>query len=363
MNGQNHNVLALLAGIIFAIGGWSIYALPVRSEDLIGSSFIVRDPVIEVAGGYSESDNFQSFDTLGQTISGTSTGSSFQGLFGFLFFPFATTPVITATAGNGQVALSWAAAVGTFGNITNYHVGQGTASGVYTFTSVGSTTSHTATGLTNGTTYYFVVRSLAGTLVMTTSTEVSATPSGGQSPPSPAVLASVSFSGRAYPNRVVTLLKDAQIAIATVAGPDSLFSMSLSGVSPGSYIFSIYSEDNSRRRSAPLTFPVTLTAGVMTSITDIFIAPTIDVDKAEVKRSEFAVGTGTVEVSAKRRCPKKGDLNSDCRVNILDFSIAAFWYKKPISLAFAAIEREKLNGDGKLNIVDLSIMAFYWTGQ
>lgn len=55
----------------------------------------------------------------------------------------------------------------------------------------------------------------------------------------------------------------------------------------------------------------------------------------------------------RRRC----DLNNDNRVNLLDFSIMAFWYKRsgfPIKV--------DLSTDGKINLTDLSILAYCWTG-
>ncbi len=58
----------------------------------------------------------------------------------------------------------------------------------------------------------------------------------------------------------------------------------------------------------------------------------------------------------------KCDLNEDGRCNLIDFSIAAFWYKKPLSAVFAQKEKQHLNGDGKIDLIDFSIMAFYWTG-
>jgi hypothetical protein len=63
----------------------------------------------------------------------------------------------------------------------------------------------------------------------------------------------------------------------------------------------------------------------------------------------------------KPKCAK-ADMNCDGRVNLIDFSIAAFWYKRPLSQSFAPIEVERLNGDGKVDLVDFSIMAYYWTG-
>jgi len=58
----------------------------------------------------------------------------------------------------------------------------------------------------------------------------------------------------------------------------------------------------------------------------------------------------------------KGDVNNDGSVNLIDFSIAAYWYKKPLSKQFKAVEQERLNGDGKIDLKDFSIMAYYWTG-
>lgn len=58
----------------------------------------------------------------------------------------------------------------------------------------------------------------------------------------------------------------------------------------------------------------------------------------------------------------KGDLNKDGRVNLVDFSIGAYWYRRPLSGSIIPIEVERLNGDGVIDLVDFSIMAYYWTG-
>ncbi len=54
---------------------------------------------------------------------------------------------------------------------------------------------------------------------------------------------------------------------------------------------------------------------------------------------------------------KKCDLNNDNRVNLLDFSIMAFWYKR---VSFPP--KVDLNTDKQVNLTDLSILAFCWTG-
>jgi lysophospholipase L1-like esterase/fibronectin type 3 domain-containing protein len=69
--------------------------------------------------------------------------------------PPATPTGLTAAAGNTQITLSWTAASGA----TSYNIKRATTSGgPYTNIATGiTTTSYTNTGLTNGTTYYYVV--------------------------------------------------------------------------------------------------------------------------------------------------------------------------------------------------------------
>jgi hypothetical protein len=243
----------------------------------------------------------------------------------------------------------------------------------------------------------------------------------------PAVVTQVTFSGNAYPLSKVSILKDGQLAITTIAGPDAKFNISLSGLSSGNYTFAVFGEDNQGRRSSLFTFPVFITQGATTNVSGIFIAPTIAVDKSEVKRGDniaifgqsvpnsevtisvnsdeeffnkvnadasgtylynfdtslleigqhttkskaalngeitsfsqalgFTVGTKNVAAALPTKCSAKADLDNDCRVNLVDFSILAYWYKRPSPPASV-----DLNGDGKVDLVDFSIMAYYWTG-
>jgi predicted carbohydrate-binding protein with CBM5 and CBM33 domain len=81
---------------------------------------------------------------------------------------------VTASAGNAQVALSWNASTGA----TGYHVKRATtSSGPYTVVATNiPATSFTNTGLTNGTTYYYVVAGVNSNGEGAASTQVSATP-------------------------------------------------------------------------------------------------------------------------------------------------------------------------------------------
>lgn len=76
----------------------------------------------------------------------------------------------------------------------------------------------------------------------------------------------------------------------------------------------------------------------------------------------FEVGLQDTLRATDDGCAFFADLNSDCRVNLIDFSIAAFWYEQSIEGEFAQKEGERLNGDQRINLTDFSIMAFYWTG-
>src|SRR5579864_5912172 len=89
-----------------------------------------------------------------------------------LAVPAAPTNLV-ATAGNGQVALSWSASSGA----TSYNVKRSTTSGgPYTTIASPSTTSYTNSGLTNGTTYYYVVAAVNTAGTSANSSQVSATP-------------------------------------------------------------------------------------------------------------------------------------------------------------------------------------------
>ncbi len=434
-----------LLGLLFL----GVVASSVSADQFTSSSFIVNDPVLAPAL-YSASASFRLQNLLSQIGIGTSTSSLFGLKSGFLYFPYVTSPIVTASAGNAQVGLSWTgASAGSGWTVGSYDIGQATVSGgPYSYSNVGIVTSSTVTGLTNGTTYYFVIRvkDALGN-VITTSAEASAAPAGavvtppssgggggGGSPPSSSTGGNVvTFSGYAYPRSKVTLLKDAQIIGSTIAGVDAVFQMRATSLAPGTYLFSVYGEDKDNIRSALVTFPITVIAASI-DVTGIFIGPSIAVDKIETKRGDdvtifgqavpksdivisihsdeelfaktvtdaagvylyafdtsplelgmhaakskatiasklisgygatasFKVGTQNILANKdKKMCPTKADVNGDCKVNLVDFSIVAYWWRRTLTVDAKTRIDSVLKADGKIDLADFSILAYYWTG-
>ncbi len=157
----------------------------------------------------------------------------------------------------------------------------------------------------------------------------------------------VLFTGQAYSGSKVTLLKDGQVtAIVPVDAKDS-FRISISGVSGGTYSFSIYAADEQGIRSSMQNFFVTLSTGTSKSIEDIIIRPAATLEEE-------------IQPATASTAPQKeiqADVNRDRRVNLIDFSIAAFWYKRQ-----GAPAHLDLNDDHIVDLADMSIMAYYWTG-
>ena len=90
-------------------------------------------------------------------------------------------PVITtATAGNTSVQLTWTVPIAGGTATSGYYIYRGTSAGGESATALNSsavtTTTYSATGLTNGTTYYFVVKAKNSIGLSLASNEVSALP-------------------------------------------------------------------------------------------------------------------------------------------------------------------------------------------
>lgn len=160
----------------------SVDAAETITEQAYGTSASIRLPsnLQYGAGYYVTMDKGAFIDRAGHEIAAISGKSAWT----FSTVP-ATTVVLTATAGNRQVGLSWNA----IPEAASYEVYQRLTSGTYDDTPVATVTDavyrYTATGLTNGTTYHFKVRAMNAGEEVTVSNEASATPRSGSDSSTP----------------------------------------------------------------------------------------------------------------------------------------------------------------------------------
>lgn len=79
-------------------------------------------------------------------------------------------------------------------------------------------------------------------------------------------------------------------------------------------------------------------------------------DKRSSKLVRFTIGDVNIyTIESINNIP--GDCNADQIINLIDFSVLAFWYGKPNPPRCV-----DTNNDDIINLVDFSILAFYWTG-
>ncbi len=152
---------------------------------------------------------------------------------------------LTATPGNAQVALTW----NTSSGASSYNVYRSTTNnGPYTKVTGVASTSYTNTGLTNGTTYYYVVTAVNSSGESGNSNQASAMPSGGSSSNGYTYSRAITIDHTKVPNtdqsNFPVLISGAYPYLATVAnggsvtstsGFDILFTSDAAGTSPLSY--------------------------------------------------------------------------------------------------------------------------------
>lgn len=231
---------------------------------------------------------------------------------------------------------------------------------------------------------------------------------------------SISFSGIAYPFSPVTLLLDGQDLVTVYAGIDAKFFVGMPVLPIGSYTFSFSATDSKGRRSIVYTIPVKISDNLEVGINGIYIPPSISVSQGisnfkiegetapgalvniyidnepipsgsifsdmngkyekdfsysgflkgfHFAKSNFSSGEVVsvfsrilnfpigVPFGVADECDIPADLSDDCRVNLVDFSILAYWYKRD-----GVPPEVDLNKDAKVDMSDFSIMAYYWTG-
>lgn len=205
---------------------------------------------------------------------------------------------------------------------------------------------------------------------------------------------SVSINGRAFPNQTVHIVKDASEIGTVKATSDGVFKFS-SASEPGTATFGFWSTDANGTRSTTFNTTFDVSQGAITTISGVYIPPTISLDKTSVPRGEpiifkgqtvpnatvriyidasavteqttagsdgkwtFSFDTGKVSqashtVKVKFELPDtSGSTKKESTFsNILSFGVGV----GATPIAGSA----DLNRDGKVNLVDFSILVFWW---
>ena len=229
----------------------------------------------------------------------------------------------------------------------------------------------------------------------------------------------VVIKGKAYPQAQLTLLQDGKVVTTEKADDLANFKIEIKDIAPGIWTFSLWAEDKKARKSITLSYTVSIQKNMITTISGIFLPPTVELSKVNLKKGEeldisgqtapqsqvfthiesselvktatsteegdwevevdtgiLEEGTHTTRAKAKtsdglessfsqvlafyigEKVPGvvlSADLNQDGKVNLIDFSILLYWWGKENSSV-------DLNQDGKVNLPDFSIMLYYWTG-
>lgn len=214
----------------------------------------------------------------------------------------------------------------------------------------------------------------------------------------------VIFRGISYPSSTLTIDRDGLLLVQITTNTQAQFDVQAI-VDPGTHTFAIYGQDQDGIIGKESNFTLTLSAGTTTTISGIFLGPTIAIDENSIGPGETATVSGTtapnsevnvtlnateiaVAAGAPRVAVEIASADSNGRwlhlYNADDLEAGSYESKaratEPISgsisefsrtVAFAVTGEEEpdecagyvsadLNCDGNVDLVDFSILLFFW---
>jgi hypothetical protein len=213
---------------------------------------------------------------------------------------------------------------------------------------------------------------------------------GGYVPPSTET--KVVLQGKAYPSAKITILKDGEVGEIITADSNANFKTEIKEISPGIWNFSLWAEDKEGRRSITISFSVTILEGKITTISNIFIPPTIELDKTKVAKGEDLKIFGQTapesqisihiespqEIIRQTKAKESGDWEDIFNTSPLDegMHVTRAKAKSPEGLesSFSSVlafyigeykpgeicPRADFNKDGRTNLIDFSILLYWW---
>ncbi len=235
------------------------------------------------------------------------------------------------------------------------------------------------------------------------SQEVIVTATVASSPPLEDPDTTVVFRGIAYPSSTVTFSQDGSIISIISTTGQARFDVSAI-IDPGTYTFTIVGLDQDGLEGKQSSFTLTLTTGTTTTISGIFLGPTITADQTNITSGETITLSGTTspdsEVNVTLTSPVLGAAAGDQHIAVsiasadtngrwiqlynaddlidgsheakaqaiepIDDAVSEF--SKSIIFNVTASEPDicdgsvpgDINCNGFVNLVDFSILLFYW---
>ncbi len=216
----------------------------------------------------------------------------------------------------------------------------------------------------------------------------------GQVPSS--VKTQVTIKGKSYPNSDVNILLDGKVIGSVKADTNADFLFTSSDVDPGTATFGFWSEDKNGLRSISFTTTFEVIQSAVTTISNVFIPPTIDTSAKQLKAGDLLTISGQsvpdvkvithVNSDNETVMESESNDNGDWALQMDTASLAAenFHTAKAYfelqkldqgviqsgfsrSVSFYIGEKKlgevvsaDINGDGKVNLMDFSIFLLSW---
>ncbi len=210
-----------------------------------------------------------------------------------------------------------------------------------------------------------------------------------------AVVTKVIVSGKSYPNSQVHVLLDGKVVGIAAADTKADFYFETNEVTPGVASFGFWSEDKDGLKSTLLTLTVRIISGAVTTISGVYLSPSISVDKQAVDVGEpitiFGQTAPDTEVHIHVNSDNEFVETTDSKDNgdwsyIFDTSELEEDYHTAKALFQMEVEGNviksgyspaisfyvgqevpqetcpgaDLNADGLVNLTDFSILLFWW---
>jgi len=241
--------------------------------------------------------------------------------------------------------------------------------------------------------FYYAQAQVSGTVNISAQvpSPPSPPPAGGGGVYIPPIETKVIIQGKAYPLISVTVLQDGKVATVTNADSQANFKVEISKITPGVWTFGVWAEDKKGVKSITFSFTTNIISGMITTISGIFLPPTIEIDKTLVQRGEILNILGQTapqsEVSIIVNSPEEiikktkaetdgtwfydfdttpleeGSHTSRAKATSLEGLSSTFSQALGFSVGKGmpgAIQKVDINGDGKINLVDFSILLYNW---